>query len=70
MKRKPNQKKEVPFEVLMKKFKRRVEASGVLKDLKKKEFYESRGTRRRRKIKEGARRAMRERAKEVLVKRR
>lgn len=67
MKRNPKQKKEIPFEVLMKRFKRTVERSGVLKDLKKYEFYESRGTKRRRKVKEGARRAMRERMKEDLA---
>lgn len=68
MKRRPVQKKEVPFEILMKKFKRKVESSGILKDLKKYEFFESRGEKRRRKIKEGQRRALRNRLKEEMHK--
>lgn len=55
-KRDTKQKKIPPFDVLMRRFKRDVERSGVLKDLKKREFYETRGEKNRRKKKEGTRR--------------
>ena len=45
-----------PCEVLFRRFKRDVERSGKLKDLKRKEFHETRGERNRRKAKEGMRR--------------
>jgi len=50
------EKKIPPFEVLMRRFKRDVERSGILKEVKKREFHETRGERNRRKAKEGARR--------------
>ena len=56
MKQKLNPKKVPPFDVLMRRFKRDVERSGVLKDLKSREFYETRGEKNRRKKKEGTRR--------------
>lgn len=46
----------IPFDVLFRRFKKKVERSGLLKDLRKKEFFESRGEKERRKRKEGARR--------------
>lgn len=51
-----NRDKTLPFDVLFRKFKRDVERSGKLKDLRKKEFHETKGEKDRRKAKEGRRR--------------
>lgn len=47
---------DVPFDVLLRRFKKKVERSGLMKDLRAKEFYESKGEKERRKKKEGKRR--------------
>lgn len=47
---------DIPFDVLLRRFKKKVERSGLLKDLRAKEFFESKGERERRKRKEGKRR--------------
>lgn len=44
------------FESLMRKWKKKVERDGLLKELKKREFYETKGQKERRKLKEGKRR--------------
>jgi len=52
----PHRDKTPPFDVLFRKFKRDLERSGKLKDLKKYEFHETKGQQDRRKKKEGVRR--------------
>lgn len=44
------------FEFLLRKWKKKVERDGLLKELKKREFYETKGQKERRKLKEGRRR--------------
>jgi ribosomal protein S21 len=45
-----------PFEFMLRKFKKYTEDNGVLKELKKREFFETKGQKERRKLKEGRRR--------------
>jgi small subunit ribosomal protein S21 len=49
-----------PFDVLLRQFKKKVERSGLLKDLKKYEFYEKPNQKRRRKKDEAIRRNKKE----------
>jgi|TARA_R110000851_G_scaffold58127_1_gene135007 small subunit ribosomal protein S21 len=49
-----------PFDVLLRQFKKKVERSGLLKDLKKYEFYEKPAQKRRRKKDEAIRRNKKE----------
>lgn len=53
------EKKEIPFDVMLRNFKRSVERSGKLKDLADREFFTSRGTKRRRSKEEAVRRSKR-----------
>ncbi len=46
------------FDQLMRKFKKKVERAGILKDIRKKEFYEKPSAKRRRKKDEGRKRWM------------
>ena len=47
--RQKSEKKVVPFDVLMRKFKNYVEESGILNDVRAKEFYEKPAAKRKRK---------------------
>tara|TARA_R110000772_G_scaffold145543_1_gene255573 strand:- start:5558 stop:5791 length:234 start_codon:yes stop_codon:yes gene_type:complete len=55
----PEKKKEVPFEVMLRNFKRLVERSGKLKDVAAREFFETRGAKRRKSKEESIRRSKR-----------
>jgi len=55
-KRRDNKPKVLSFDQMMRKFKKYVERSGLLQELKKREFYEKPTAKRRRKLKEGIQR--------------
>ncbi len=46
---KPTQQKEVPFDVLFRRWRNKVEADGIMNELRKREYYEKPAERRQRK---------------------